>query len=103
MEGVEQSPPVVLCKDCKHSFRTISDIIFSSGAYSYKCRQNYSSDKVELNLVIGDDKRSGRYETCSYSRLNSQPCGEIGRLWQAKDPKKFMFMTIQHEAALGKK
>lgn len=104
MEGVTKSPPVVLCKDCKHSFRSWPDILLGyRSIYSFKCRQNYQQDIVDVNLVVGDIKKSGHYQSCSISRLNSQPCGEVGRLWAPKNPKKFMFMTIMHEAQLGKK
>ena len=103
MEGVTQSPPVVLCKDCKHSFRKVVDILFNSGPYSYKCKRNFKADEVETSLVIGDTKKTGYYESCSLSRLRSQECGEIGRSWEPKDPKKHFFTVIKHEAELGQK
>lgn len=104
MEGVTQSPPVVLCKDCKHSFRSLVDVLMGyKSPYAYKCRKNFTPDDTEVSLVVGPVSKKGKYETCSYTRLNSQPCKEIGQLWEPKDPKKHLFTMIKHEAELGQK
>jgi hypothetical protein len=101
---MEEALPVVLCKDCKHSFRSWPDILLGyRSAYAYKCRKNFEPDSTEINPVVGVVSTTGRYQTCSYSRLNSQVCKVIGVLWEPKDTKKHFFTMINHEASLGKK
>ena len=98
------SDVTVLCKDCKHSFRTWPDILLGfRSAYAYKCRKNFEPDSTEVNLVVGQISNKGRYQTCSYSRLNSQLCKEVGELWEPKDSKKHFFTIMQHEEQLGQK
>ena len=89
---------LVLCKDCKHSFRTWYDILFgASKRYSMKCRLNYKSSEEDLDLVTGPKMVDAKYESCSLTRLNSQPCGESGKLWQPKHQKD-IFKYIKHVA-----
>jgi len=81
---------VVLCKDCKHSFRTWYDILFSSSKrYSLRCRLVWKSAEEEVDYVTGPKVKDEHYETCGVTRLKSGACGNEGKLWQPKDPKKF--------------
>jgi hypothetical protein len=96
--------PVVLCKDCKHSFRSFPDILLGyKNPYAYKCRKNFTPDSVDVSLVVGARSSEGKFENCSYTRLNSQPCKEAGLLWEPRDAKKHFFTIIKHEAAIGQK
>jgi hypothetical protein len=94
---------LVLCKDCKHSFRTFAKFMtFGFGKYSLDCRKNYVEEHDEDDLVLGKVKRKGRYESCSLTRIQSKNCGEEGKWWEPKDSKKHFFTVIKHEATLGK-
>lgn len=82
----------VLCKDCKHSFRTWYDILFmSSKRYSMKCRKSYKPAEDEEDLVLGPKFVPEHYESCGQTRIRSSGCGPEGKWWQPKDPKKLFF------------
>ncbi len=88
----------LLCKDCKHSFRTISNIIahgFNS-EYAYQCRKTFKETHTESNPVIGSKKVLARYDSCGIARINSNDrCGESGKWWEPKS-KKFFFLDVKH-------
>lgn len=94
----------VLCKDCKHSFRTISNFIFhGSSRYAWSCRKSFKPDNVEDDPVVGPKKVKGGYDSCSVARigndqykpLDDHRCGENGRFWEPKH-KRDLFKYIKH-------
>jgi len=88
-----------LCKDCKHSFVSLTDRIVSFGfpdSFSYKCRKSYKPASIEGDPVVGATKVAGGYETCRLTRLSSAICGHQGRLWSPKHKKDF-FKLITKE------
>ena len=87
-----QENQTVLCKDCRHSFRTWYDILFrTSVRYSLRCRKAFKATEEEIDYVTGPKVKAEHYETCGVTRLNSSVCGNEGKLWQPKDPKKMFF------------
>ena len=93
----------VLCKDCKHSFRTFANwIAHGSGRHAYTCRKAFTPEHVVQDPVLGEIKIAARYETCGLARIGNstsrvQCCGEIGSWWQPRDPKN-LFKHIKHLA-----
>lgn len=85
----------VLCKDCKHSFRTIKDLILIgfNNSYAYRCRKAFKEDEVKIDLVIGFKKDPKHYESCNLVRLHDASyknnCGKQGLWWEPKDQKNF--------------
>ena len=81
---------VVLCKDCKHSFRNWKEFF---GFYApLRCRKVYFPESVEVDLVDGPTRKKAYYKTCSSERLFSNTeelCGKQGKLWEPKDKKNF--------------
>jgi len=91
----------VLCKDCKHSFRTFANwIAHGSNKHAYTCRKAFTPEHVVQDPVLGEIKIASRYETCGLARIGNsasrdQYCGEIGKFWQPKD-RKNLFKYIKH-------
>jgi hypothetical protein len=81
---------IVLCKDCKHSFRRWQDFF---GFYApLRCRKSYVPDSIEVDLVGGPSPVKAYYKTCSSERMFSsrdEICGKQGKLWEPKDKKNF--------------
>jgi hypothetical protein len=93
----------LLCKDCKHSFRPIANILthgFKS-EYAYMCRKSFKGDHVEPNPVVGSKKVKAKYDSCGVARIGSTSrsdrCGEAGSWWEPKH-KKHLFLLIKKEA-----
>lgn len=94
----------LLCKDCKHSFRTITNILahgFKS-EYAYQCRKSYKETHNESNPVIGSKKVLAKYDSCGVVRIGSrvygdERCGEEGKWWEPKE-KKHLFLLIKKES-----
>ena len=89
----------VLCKDCTHSFRPITDwISHGSREYAYSCRKSFKPEHVESNLIIGSKKIKANYEKCVVARIGRSDrddrCGEAGKWWTPKD-KKDLFTYIK--------
>lgn len=85
-----------LCKDCKHSFRTVKLVLahgFNS-QYSRLCRLSYKEAHIEKNPVVGDVHHKAEYENCSSYRIRSADCGPDAKFWQPKGKKDlFKFIT----------
>lgn len=90
---------VVLCKDCKHSFRSISEFFAWGSGVEWRCRKAYKAEETEQDLVVGPKQKPAHFERCSMARgkWNDSTCGKEGKLWEPKNPKKFMFKIIKHE------
>jgi hypothetical protein len=92
----------LLCKDCKHSFRTLSGIISHGpfSEYSYYCRKSFKPTHAESNPVVGSKKVKGHYDLCGINRIGSTQrddrCGEVGKWWEPKE-KKHLFLLIKKE------
>lgn len=81
---------VVLCKDCKHSFRKLTDILTFYAPL--RCRKRYIDDHIEVDLVGGPAKVKAYYKACSSERMFSgrdEVCGKEGKLWEPKNKKGF--------------
>lgn len=92
----------LLCKDCKHSFRTLSGILshgFNS-EYAYYCGKSFKPTHAEPNPVVGARSVKGKYDLCGVSRIGrpdrEDRCGEIGKWWEPKE-KKHLFLLIKKE------
>ena len=96
----------VLCKDCKHSFRTgdILSLLFRGSRFDYKCRKAFT-ETSNTDLVMGGTTISTEYKQCSEFRLDIPPlnyCGQAGTFWEPKH-KKDLFKFIIHIGNLDKK
>ena len=84
------SEQIVLCKDCKHSFRKWTDI-FSFYA-PLRCQKRYFPEMIEVDPVNGPKKVRAHYRTCSSERMFSgrdEVCGKQGTLWEPRDKTGF--------------
>jgi hypothetical protein len=91
----------LLCKDCKHSFRTFSNwLAHGSASFAYSCRKSYKPEHTEVDPVIGNKKIPAKYESCGVSRIGradrDDRCGEVGKWWEPKQ-KKHLFLLIKKE------
>lgn len=93
----------LLCKDCKHSFRTLTNILAHglTSEYAYQCRKSYVATHSEPNPVIGFKKVKAEYKSCGIARIGSkvygnERCGEEGKWWEPKE-KKHLFLLIKKE------
>lgn len=81
---------IVLCKDCRHSFRKWTDFF---GFYApLRCRKVYFPESIQIDPVKGPAKQKAHYRTCSSERMfsrNDELCGKQGKLWEPKDKKNF--------------
>jgi hypothetical protein len=81
---------VVICRDCRHSFRRLTD--FLTLYAPLRCRKRYFPDTVEVDPVSGPKKVRAHYRTCSSERMFSgrdEVCGKQGTLWEPRDKKGF--------------
>jgi hypothetical protein len=90
----------VLCKDCKHSFRPLSNILFhGTSSYAYKCKISFKETHEEFDPVIGSKKIKGEYQSCGIARIGrpdrDDRCGEGGKFWTPKN-KQDLFKYIKH-------
>lgn len=83
------SEEVVLCKDCRHSFRLIKEILF--GYAPLRCRKVFHPAGIKMDPVTGPKKTKAFYEDCSVQRswAGDNPCGKEGKLWEPKEKKNF--------------
>jgi hypothetical protein len=91
----------VLCKDCKHSFRTFSSIGIHgfTSEYAYFCRKSYKEKRTEFNPVVGSKLVEAKYDSCGIARIGREDrddrCGESGQWWEPKN-KRDLFKYIKH-------
>jgi hypothetical protein len=92
----------VLCKDCKHSFRKLSEFPQWGSGYELRCRLNFIENEVVENRVTGNTIRPAYYERCSLTRMeylskdrNGEICGKAGKWWTPQN-KKDLFKFIKH-------
>ena len=90
----------VLCKDCKHSFRTFSNwMAHGSASFAYSCRKAYKPEHDEPDPVLGSVKVKAKYDSCGVARIGrpdrDDRCGEVGKFWEPKD-RKNLFKYIKH-------
>jgi hypothetical protein len=94
----------LLCKDCKHSFRTFSNwMAHGSKSYAYSCKLAFVPEHVEPDPVTGHKKIPAKYESCNIARMSrlsrdikEEHCGPEGKHWQPKH-KKDLFKLIKKE------
>ena len=87
----------LLCKDCKHSFRKWSEIIFTD-SLSLRCRLAFHPAEIKFDPVIGPIKEAEYHDRCSSQRYESlvkheDRCDAEGRFWEPKH-KKGLFKLI---------
>jgi len=92
----------LICRDCKHSFVSINDRLFSLLAfslkpnrYAYLCKKAYKTDGEEFHVVDGPIKVKRHYENCASTRLRSGICGPDGSLWEPKHKKDLFLMLTE--------
>ena len=89
----------LLCKDCKHRFRNISEFPTWFSGHEWRCRKAYVPARVEHDPVVGPKKEQAYYKRCSLVRLHAHDynneCGKEAKWWEPKS-KKFMFLAIKH-------
>lgn len=89
----------LLCKDCKHSFQLWYDRVFMNAKrHTLRCRLNYKTSESDNDVVMGPKIKPAKYELCSISRFNSEPCGPQGKLWHPKNEKKMFLTWIKHSS-----
>ena len=95
----------LLCKECKHSFRQLSDFPQWGSGYEWRCRLNYIENEVVVNHVTGNTIKPAYYERCNLTRMdylskdrNSNICGKEGKWWAPKH-KTGLFKLISKEHA----
>ena len=82
------SEDIVLCKNCRYSFRTWVDILF--GSSSLKCRKAFVPEQIKIDPVYGPKKVKAHHELCVIERLHSSDgCNKQGSNWEPKDKKNF--------------
>lgn len=86
----------LLCKDCKHSFRTLGSFPIWGSGIEWRCRKAFVPETVEHDPVTGPKKVASHYQRCSVTRFRtSEVCGAAGKLWEPKSKKHF-FLAIKH-------
>ena len=90
----------LLCKDCKHSFRTFSNwLAHGSNSYAYSCRKSFIPEHMESDPVMGSKKVPAKYDSCGVARIGNPAredrCGETGQWWEPKN-KRDLFKYIKH-------
>lgn len=92
---------LLLCKECKHSFRKWSELPQWGMGHEYRCRLAWQPEEVEHDPVTGPKKVAGYYKRCSMVRLHESnyknECGKEAIHWQPKD-KKGLFKLIKKTA-----
>lgn len=84
---------LVLCRDCKHRFKTLLDTLMFVG--SDRCKLAYNPPTVEIDPVVGEKKIPGSYDLCVIQRMyGSKGCGRSGKNWQPRD-KKQLFVYLK--------
>jgi hypothetical protein len=94
----------LLCKDCKHSFRTFSNwMAHGSASFAYSCRNSFHPERIELDPVVGPNKIPAKYDSCGIARMGrlsrdikEDHCGPDAKFWQPKH-KKDLFKLIKKE------
>jgi hypothetical protein len=87
----------LLCKNCKHSFRSLSSILIWGSGVEWKCRKALVAETTEHDPVTGPKKIAEHYQRCSTARgdWKSAVCGVQARLWEPKN-KKYFLLAIKH-------
>ena len=87
----------LLCKDCKHSFRSLSSFPIWGSGTEWRCRRAFVAEAVEHDPVTGPKKVAEHYQRCSAARgsWTSAVCGEKATLWEPKH-KKDLFLWIKN-------
>jgi hypothetical protein len=64
-----------------------------SASFAYSCRKSYKPEHQEPDPVIGSKKVKAKYDSCGVARIGNPSredrCGEEGKFWEPKNPKKF--------------
>jgi hypothetical protein len=92
----------LLCKDCKHSFRSLSSFWYWGSGAEWRCRKAFVEETVEQDPVTGPKTVPAHYHRCSSARgdWRSAVCGKDGKLWEPKSKKHF-FLAIKHSDKLS--
>ena len=82
----------VICKDCRHSHRSIYNKIMFVHIYQCRLPENIMAD--DYDPVTGRT-RQGDYNSCRIARLQSSVCGPEGRRWKPKNSRKHLFTVLK--------
>jgi len=82
----------LLCKDCQHSYRSLTNRILFVNIY--QCRLPENRDKTEFNPVTGKTE-GGDYRSCRVARFNTDVCGPGARHWTPKNPRRHLFTVLK--------
>lgn len=87
----------LLCKDCKHSFRSFGSFPLWGSGTEWRCRKAFVAETTEHDPVTGPKKVAEHYQRCSSARggWTSAVCGEQAKLWEPKN-KKDLFLWIKN-------
>jgi hypothetical protein len=93
----------LLCKDCKHSFRSLSSFLIWGSGTEWRCHKAFVEKTVEHDPVTGPKTIDAHYQRCSSARgdWRSAVCGKDGKLWEPKSKKHF-FLAIKHSDKLSR-
>lgn len=89
-----------LCRDCKHSFVPLGDLILfpHRPAHAFKCRQGYKESQSYIDPVVGKSKSKAEYEDCAIMRIREDSCGVKAKMWAPKHKKDiFKFINKVHD------
>ena len=95
---------LLLCKDCKHSFRTPVDIFLLGfkSPHAYKCRLMFKESAPEPDPVVGVKIKPSHYESCTIARMDylsearkNSNCGPNAQWWQPRDPKGLFKLILK--------
>ena len=82
----------LLCKDCVHSEAGWMARLMSTGHY-FTCKHPDSWIPDEFDPVTGKTTPA-RWKSCGSMRVTR--CGGEAKFWAPSNPKKHMFLRIQH-------
>lgn len=86
----------LLCRNCKHSFRSFWSLPIWGSGVEWRCRKAFVDAHIEKDLINGPKKVPAKYQSCMSARSYSDAvCGKEGRLWEPKS-KKYFFLAIKH-------
>lgn len=84
----------LLCKDCKHSYRSWTNKLLFIDIYQCHLPGNRRPD--EYDPVTGKIK-TGDYFSCSISRMNSDICGPQAIQWVPRNVKRDLFLLLKKD------
>jgi hypothetical protein len=90
----------LLCKECRHSFKQLSEWFFPENI-SLRCRRAFHPAEIKIDPVTGPKQEPEYYDRCSTQRLSllrqdQEHCGPKAVFWEPRH-KKGLFKLIAKE------